>query len=99
MGRLYLTRTPGPRKIVFRQAASAEVSAPIGDPEAWHHVVGTYDGKSIRLYHNGQEVAKRRLSAPPSINTYPVTIAGGATDADRSTDCTVRAAAIYNHAL
>jgi hypothetical protein len=47
---LYLTQESRPRKIVFRQAATAEVSTNVGNPEAWHHVVGTYDG---------------RLSAPP----------------------------------
>ena len=96
---LYLTQNDTPRKVAFRHAHSYELTFPVEDENAWYHVVGTCDGNSMELYVNGDRVAQRPVRAPPTINPTPVTIAGGAEDADRSTACSVGAAVIHNHVL
>ena len=40
---------------------SAQGTAPILD-DKWHHVAGTYDGKTVRLYINGSDVANAPFS-------------------------------------
>ncbi len=42
----------------------------------WNQVVGTYDGKALRIYVNGAESGSVSASATPCANTGPVAIGG-----------------------
>lgn len=39
--------------------------------EAWHHVAGTYDGSSVRIYVDGALAAASALTAPLRVDTDP----------------------------
>jgi hypothetical protein len=53
----------------------------------------------MKLYINGKLVGSRDTPIPPTINSSPVSIGGGATDANRCAPGIVAKAAIYNYAL
>ena len=42
----------------------------------WHHVAGTFDGQTMRLYLNGREVAAAKVAGP--LSTYPTPFVMGA---------------------
>ena len=43
-------------------------------PNAWHHVVATWDGRKLRLYLDGELQAERDRVGRPNPNPYPVMI-------------------------
>jgi hypothetical protein len=49
-----------------------------GDPITgqWIHMVGTYDGQSMRLYVDGKEIGNRPLSGKIRVDDNPITIGG-----------------------
>jgi len=97
---IYLDQQRSPREINFIQGETAQaLTYPIGDVNAWYHIVGTYDGREMKLYINGEDVGTRLAPIPPTINNHPVSLGGGAQDANREAPGLFTRAAIYNYAL
>ena len=97
---LYLAQNAKPRRIFFIQGSPAQsLTYSIDDLNAWYHVVGTCDGREMRLYVNGELVGRRNAPIPPTINSAAVTIGGGASDTNRCAPGLVAKAAVYNYAL
>ncbi|MBD3184031.1 T9SS type A sorting domain-containing protein [Candidatus Poribacteria bacterium] len=40
----------------------------------WHHICGTYDGKYLRLYVDGEYMGEKGVGGSPDLNTAPVSI-------------------------
>ncbi len=51
--------------------------ASTGDHNAWVHIAAVYDGASMILYRNGQEVARRAHSGTIPDETSPLVVGGG----------------------
>ena len=97
---LYLDQLHEVRTVYFNQGSAEQaVSYVLGDLNAWYHIIGTYDGKDMTLYVNGEQVGSRLGPIPPAVNTRPVTLGGGAIDANRCAPGIYSKAAVYNHAL
>ena len=65
----------------------------------WHRVTGTFDGRALRLYLDGKEVAERLFTGRASPNAYPVMVGGNAEHPDRKVAGVIRQARIYDRAL
>lgn len=62
----------------------------------WHHLVGTYDGVTLKLYLNGRQVVERQISGTVSQNAGTIDLgewSGGRFDGS------IDEVAIYNYAL
>ena len=66
--------------------------------DKWHHLAGTYDGKKVRFYFDGELKYTESNSGSIKIREYPVTI-GGWTSQTRFINCLIDEARIYNRAL
>ncbi len=60
---------------------------------AWHHIVGTYDANTVRLYVDGVQKATHAISRNPATSTATVKIAGSADGG------TLREVSIYRYVL
>ena len=58
---LYFQVTVGPNNLALQASVHVDPDTWIGQ---WHHVAGTFDGKLLRLYLDGQFVAGRESEAP-----------------------------------
>ncbi|MBL8535113.1 MAG: LamG domain-containing protein, partial [Betaproteobacteria bacterium] len=56
---------------------NVEISTPLA-VDTWTHVAGTYDGATLRLYVNGEEVASRVYSGTINHTTQPLLLGQGA---------------------
>ncbi len=65
--------------------------------DAWHCFVGTYDGKTIRLYADGREIGSTVVSGTIDSNSEPVRMGGGV--AGRYVKGLISLARIYHRAL
>jgi hypothetical protein len=67
----------------------------------WHHLVGIYDGSSIKVYVNGDLKGTNTVSLTIAHSTYPLTIGADAYagSAQRRWDGYIAYARIYNRAL
>ena len=43
-------------------------------PGVWHHIAGTWDGRKLRLYVNGEPQAEIDRTGQPNPNPYPVMV-------------------------
>ena len=64
----------------------------------WHKIAGTFDGKYIKLYIDGKEVAKTNYNGSITTSDYPLTIGGDAQKNSRS-NATIDSVHVYNRAL
>ena len=53
------------------------VTGPVLTPNVWHHLVGTYDGRAIRLYVDGRPSRQTVTSGPVELGDGSVTIGDG----------------------
>jgi hypothetical protein len=65
----------------------------------WHHVLGVYDGKQIRMYVDGKLDASRPWKGQIGGNDYPVYIGENAERTGRCWDGLIDDVRIYNYAL
>jgi acid phosphatase type 7 len=84
----YLLRLMSGGSIVFRlwkSGSITEVATASGavSANAWHHVVATWDGATMRLYVNGTARASRSLAAPADINTNDLYLGSSYNSYDR----------------
>ena len=93
---------PGTQKILFERWGAGNqdsfASSTATQTGRWYHLVGTYDGTSMRLYIDGALEATRTSSASMGNTTVPLRIARSA-DAASYFDGTIDEVAIYNSAL
>ena len=82
---------------------SASVNAPIPTLGTWHHVAGTWDGATIRLYVDGSQVASQVFAGPNQYDDSPVVIGADNDSADDvpddGWDGLIDDVRIYNRAL
>lgn len=64
---------------------------------SWYHVVGTYDGATLRLYLDGAEIASEADTRPAKAKTTPLFM--GAAFGFGALRASVDEVAIYEHAL
>ena len=74
----YLLQTWSDKKAYFsifsvtqRQVSSGTTLIPLNQ---WFHLAGTYDGVTLRLYLNGQQVGTLGVAVTPTVNTGPLEI-------------------------
>ena len=65
---------------------STGISAPIPALGAWHHVAGTWDGSTTRLYIDGVQVASGEFAGPMQYDDNPVVIGADNDNADNLPD-------------
>jgi serine protease AprX len=84
--------------VVTRDSANylATTTAPVVG--AWEHVVGTWDGATLRLYVNGVEIGSKPWTAPVGAPTLPFTI-GDYDGVGHHLAGDVANVALYDHAL
>jgi cysteine-rich repeat protein/YD repeat-containing protein len=99
--------TAGDLRFIFGNTVGASVSAiaPSGtvtaDPDTWQHVAATYDGTTIRLYHNGVKVGPNVVDGSP-IPARAQTLTFGEDDpvgGAEFLDGKIDEVALYNRAL
>ena len=97
---LYLNYMTKPNRLVFHQGtAHGAASFALDDVSKFYHAAATYDGRDMRLYVNGEMVAKKRHLIPPVVNDANLLIGGGAPDTARHSVCVIRLARLYNYCL
>ena len=64
----------------------------------WHDIAGTYDGKTVKLFIDGEEVAKTEYVGSITSSTYPLTIGGDAQE-NRRSNAVIDNVRLYNRAL
>src|SRR3989339_1379498 len=69
-----------------------------GDANVWHHIVGTYDGTTMKLYQDGVEVANTSASGLISTNDNGLQI-GRQSDTSGRFKGLINEVRIYNRAL
>jgi len=52
----------------------ADIETPLPTTGTWHHIAGTYDGSTIRLYVDGVEKASSSVSGPIQTSSTPLYI-------------------------
>jgi beta-galactosidase len=65
----------------------------------WHRVAGVFDGKELRLYVDGRQLAATPFSGTVASAAYPVEIGGNAEHPERVASGLIREARIYSRAL
>lgn len=64
----------------------------------WHDISGTFDGKNVKLFIDGKEVASTPYTGNITTANYPLTIGGDAQEGRRS-KATIDNVRVYNRAL
>src|SRR5205823_3484653 len=84
---------------LFISSASSNLQAPSALAlNKWSHLVGTYDGATVRLYVNGALVASRAQTGAMATSTDPLTI-GGNVFSGQNWSGLIDEVRIYNRAL
>jgi serine protease AprX len=84
--------------VVTRDAANYLTTTTAPVVGAWEHVVGTWDGATLRLYVNGVEIESKPWTAPVGAPTLPFTI-GDYDGVGHHLAGDVANVALYDHAL
>ena len=71
---------------------------PVPEPNRWYHVVGTYDGKAVRLFLNGDLVRERAWSGSILVDNRQPILVGRGENLGRF-DGLIDEVAIYDRAL
>lgn len=80
------------------RVTTAELDDTFGGTE--RHVAGVFDGSTVRLFIDGQEVASGDATgATPNSSSYPLSIGFNSQSPDRTFTGLVRDARVYNRAL
>ena len=75
---LALSVTRGALQFVLTTGGSnRSVIGPALSPNEWHHIVGTYDGRAMRLYVDGRPSRQRFTSGPVQLGNEEVFIGDG----------------------
>ncbi|MBX7257028.1 MAG: DUF4981 domain-containing protein [Candidatus Hydrogenedentes bacterium] len=92
----------GPKTLDFhiQDGSPVVLSAPV--PEnwlgTWHHIAGTYDGETLRLFIDGRFVAEKAHAGTADFSPYPVYI-GRNPELMRTMRGTIDSVRIYGYAL
>lgn len=76
-----------------------DVATPVLPTDSWSHVVGTYDGSTIRMYLNGALVQSFAYAQPITHSTSPLLIGDAAGVGNYHWNGTLDEVALYNRAL
>jgi beta-galactosidase len=82
----------------YTQWISAHAAVPDNWYGSWHHMVGTFDGQTVKLYVDGQLMAENQHQSKISTNSYAVSIGRNA-EANRTSNADIDSVHIYNRAL
>jgi concanavalin A-like lectin/glucanase superfamily protein len=87
----------------FYPFGGSSINAPIPSLGAWHHVAGTWDGATMRLYVDGNQVSASAFAGPMQYDDSPVVIGADNDSADDlpddGWDGLIDDVRIYNRAL
>lgn len=86
---------------VYSRDKWINVTAPFpqGWEGQWHRVAGVFDGKSLRLFVDGVELAAKNHEGPIATNTYPLGIAWCTEKNGRAFQGQIRRVAVHGTAL
>ncbi|MBE7444943.1 MAG: LamG domain-containing protein [Planctomycetia bacterium] len=97
---LGFTSTNRPQARVIVGGGPKIINGPVLSLNAWHHLVGVYNGSTLKLYVNGVEVASTTAAGSIDSSTHPLRIGTRAFDpADRYFQGNIDDVRIYSLAL
>jgi hypothetical protein len=86
----------------YVRTASNETNQQTGDAvttDAWHHVVGTYDGSNLKIYIDGSESGTKSFSGDIQTTDIPITIGRWDNNSSYAYPDSIAQPRIYNRAL
>lgn len=85
--------------IVDEGGADIQVAGGVVVDDNWHHVVGTYDMKFLRIYVDGVQTAERASTGVPNTTTAPLMIGSQPPDANGPLHGVIDEVALFRVAL
>ncbi|HIK02205.1 TPA: hypothetical protein H1008_03800 [archaeon] len=103
---LYGTSNPSGKTLSFWIANASDQGSSINHVNSaslsYQHIVGTYDGKTMRLFVNGTQVSSKAISATLKTNAHPFYIGkgyGGSSYGGNYSDVVVDELTVYDRTL
>lgn len=78
---------------------SATAPVPADWRGQWHRVAGSYDGKQVRLFIDGKEVAAKAATGKIDLNSYPIGVGADSERGGRNFNGSIRSVSIHPQAL
>jgi hypothetical protein len=97
--RIYHNVDDSTLRVEFDDGTVSGVSYPFNDINNWHHVVSTYDGKTIRMYLDGEEVGSPATDIFNFSGMSGDTFIGGQYGVQNIFNGLIDEVKIYNYAL